>query len=71
MALPTETEIEIDWLAPTAVPAKKLVLMIPNGVLDSVVKGTDAGASEALYTRRLKAIVQALEATWLSHLKPE
>lgn len=39
-----------------SVPTKKLVLLLPGGVRDSLVKGAEGVASEALYTKRLRAI---------------
>jgi hypothetical protein len=39
-----------------SVPTKKLVMLLPGGVRDSLVKGAEGVASETLYTKRLKAI---------------
>jgi len=39
-----------------SVPTKKLVMLLPNGVRDSLVKSAGGVASEALYTKRLRAI---------------
>jgi hypothetical protein len=39
-----------------SVPTKKLVMLLPGGVRDSLVKGAEGVASETLYTKRLRAI---------------
>jgi hypothetical protein len=39
-----------------SVPAKKLLLLLPNGVRDALIKGGEPGASEAYYVKRLKII---------------
>jgi hypothetical protein len=39
-----------------SVPAKKLILLLPNGVRDALIKGGEPGASEAYYVKRLKLI---------------
>lgn len=41
-----------------SVPSKKLLLLLPNGVRDALVKGTDPSVSEVYYTRRLKAVYE-------------
>lgn len=41
-----------------SVPTKKLVMLLPGGVRDSLVAGADGVASEALYTKRLRAIYE-------------
>ena len=46
-----------------SVPTKKLVLILPGGVRDSLVKGADGVASEAYYQRRLKAIYERVHGT--------
>ncbi len=38
------------------VPTKKIVILLPNGIRDAVIKGSEPGASEALYMHRLKAL---------------
>ena len=38
------------------VPAKKVVLLLPNGIRDAFVKGTEPTVSEVYYTKRLKAL---------------
>ena len=40
------------------VPTKKLVMLLPGGVRDSLVKGAEGVASESLYTKRLRAIYE-------------
>jgi hypothetical protein len=38
------------------VPAKKVVLLLPNSIRDAFVKGTEPTVSEVYYTKRLKAL---------------
>ena len=40
------------------VPTKKLVLLLPNGTRDALIKGSDAGASEVFYVKRLKTLTE-------------
>jgi len=39
-----------------AIPTKKLVLLLPNGMRDALIKGSQASASEAYYMKRLKNV---------------
>ena len=39
-----------------SVPAKKVVMLLQNGVRDAVIKGNEPGISEFYYTRRVRAI---------------
>lgn len=39
-----------------SVPAKKVVVLLQNGVRDALIKGGDPGVSELYYVRRLRAI---------------
>jgi len=41
-----------------SVPTKKLVLLLPNGTRDALIKGGEAGASEVFYVKRLKALTE-------------
>jgi len=41
-----------------SVPAKKLVLLLPNGVRDALIKGGEPGASEAYYVKRLRTLAE-------------
>jgi hypothetical protein len=43
-----------------SVPAKKLLNIIPNGISSALVKGTEPGVSEYMYTRRLKGIYELI-----------
>lgn len=43
-----------------SVPTNKLVMFLPGGVRDSLVKGADGVASETLYTKRLRAIYELI-----------
>jgi len=38
------------------VPTKKILTLLPNGVRDGLVKGTEPALSESAYTRRMKAL---------------
>jgi hypothetical protein len=46
-----------------SVPTKKIVLLLPGGVRDSLVKGADGVASEAYYQKRLRAIYERIHGT--------
>ena len=39
-----------------SVPTKRLVLLLPNGTRDALIKGGEAGASEVYYVKRLRAL---------------
>ena len=39
-----------------SVPAKRLVLLLPNGTRDALIKGGEPGASEVYYTKRLRTL---------------
>lgn len=39
-----------------SVPTKKVLMLLPNGVRDAVIKGNEPGVSEVLYSRRVRAI---------------
>ncbi len=41
-----------------SVPAKKLLLLLPNGVRDALIRGGEPGASEAYYVKRLKTLAE-------------
>lgn len=41
-----------------SVQAKKVVLLLPNGVRDALIKGGEPGASEAYYVKRLKLVAE-------------
>ncbi|HET9620267.1 MAG TPA: hypothetical protein VFP84_02795, partial [Kofleriaceae bacterium] len=41
-----------------SVPTKKLVLLLPTGTRDMLIKGGDPGASEVFYVKRLKALAE-------------
>ncbi|HEY0192595.1 MAG TPA: hypothetical protein VGC42_15860 [Kofleriaceae bacterium] len=40
------------------VPAKKLLLLLPNGTRDALIRGGDAGASEVFYVKRLRTLAE-------------
>jgi hypothetical protein len=41
-----------------SVPAKKLLLLLPNGTRDALIKGGEAGASEVFYIKRLRTLTE-------------
>lgn len=41
-----------------SVPTKRLVLLLPNGTRDALIKGDEAGASEVFYVKRLRALTE-------------
>jgi hypothetical protein len=40
------------------VPTKKLVLLLPNGTRDALIKGSEPGASEVFYVKRLRTLTE-------------
>ncbi len=49
-------------LAPQdSIAQKKVLVLLPSPLLDSFVGGSDAGASETFYVKRMKAIAQRLQ----------
>jgi len=41
-----------------SVPSKKIVLLLPSGTRDALIKGSEAGASEVFYVKRLKTLTE-------------
>ena len=41
-----------------SVPTKKVLMLLPNGVRDAVIKGNEPGVSEVLYSRRVRLIAE-------------
>lgn len=41
-----------------SVPTKRLLLLLPNGTRDALIKGGEAGASEVFYVKRLRALTE-------------
>ncbi|HZJ64337.1 MAG TPA: hypothetical protein VFD36_12530, partial [Kofleriaceae bacterium] len=39
-----------------SVPTKRLLLLLPNGTRDALIKGGEPGASEVFYVKRLRAL---------------
>lgn len=39
-----------------SVPTKRLVMLLPNGTRDALIKGSEAGASEVFYVKRLRTL---------------
>src|SRR5262249_12926804 len=39
-----------------SIPSKRLVLLLPNGTRDALIKGSEPGASEVYYTKRLRSL---------------
>lgn len=42
------------------VPANKLIPLLPNGIRDSLIKGSEPTVSEVYYTRRMRAIYERI-----------
>jgi len=57
------TEGEIAAGGSDSVPTKKLLLLLPGGVRDALVKSADGVASEAVYQRRLRMIYERIHGT--------
>ena len=56
----TWTEGKLATGGQDAVPAKQIVMLLPGGVRDSLVKGAEGIASEAYYQRRLRTIYERI-----------
>jgi hypothetical protein len=52
----TWTKGDIAVSGSDSVPTKKILLLLPGGVRDGIIKGGDPTASEVFYTKRLKTI---------------
>ena len=39
-----------------SIPSKRLVMLLPNGTRDALIKGSEPGASEVFYTKRLRSL---------------
>ena len=57
------TEGELAGSGQDTVPSKKLLLLLPGGVRDALVKTADGVASEAVYQRRLRMIYERIHGT--------
>jgi hypothetical protein len=47
---------DLQFQGSDSVPSKKLVLLLPNGTRDALIKGGDPGASEVYYVKRLRTL---------------
>ncbi len=56
----TWTEGKLAASGADAVPAKQIVMLLPGGVRDSLVKSADGVASEVYYQRRLRTIFERI-----------
>ncbi len=56
----TWTEGRLATSGSEAVPTKQIVMILPGGVRDSLVKGAEGVASEAYYQRRLRTIYERI-----------
>jgi hypothetical protein len=54
----TWTKGELQVQGSDAVPTKRLVLLLPNGTRDALIKGGEPGASEVFYVKRLRALTE-------------
>jgi hypothetical protein len=52
------TKGELHTQGSDSVPAKKLLLLLPNGTRDALIKGGEPGASEVYYVKRLRSLTE-------------
>ena len=52
------TKGELHTQGSDSVPTKKLLLLLPNGTRDALIKGGDPGASEVYYVKRLRSLTE-------------
>jgi hypothetical protein len=52
------TKGELHTQGSDSVPSKKLLLLLPNGTRDALIKGGEPGASEVYYVKRLRALTE-------------
>jgi hypothetical protein len=52
------TKGELHTQGSDSVPSKKLLLLLPNGTRDALIKGGEPGASEVFYVKRLRALTE-------------
>jgi hypothetical protein len=50
------TKGDLQFQGSDSVPSKKLVLILPNGTRDALIKGGEPGASEVYYVKRLRTL---------------
>jgi hypothetical protein len=50
------TKGELQLQGSDSVPAKRLVLLLPDGTRDALIKGSEPGASEVFYVKRLRQL---------------
>jgi hypothetical protein len=50
------TKGDLQFQGSDSVPSKKLVLLLPNGTRDALIKGGQPGASEVYYVKRLRTL---------------
>jgi hypothetical protein len=54
----TWTKGDLQASGSDSVPSKKLLLLLPNGTRDALIKGNEPGASEVFYVKRLRALTE-------------
>ncbi|HSS02991.1 MAG TPA: hypothetical protein VLM79_38280 [Kofleriaceae bacterium] len=52
------TKGELHTQGSDSVPTKKLLLLLPNGTRDALIKGGEPGASEVYYVKRLRSLTE-------------
>jgi hypothetical protein len=52
------TKGELHTQGSDSVPSKRLLLLLPNGTRDALIKGGEPGASEVFYVKRLRALTE-------------
>ena len=57
----TWTKGDLQVQGTDSVPTKKLVMILPGGTRDALIKGSEPAASEVFYTRRLRALSERIK----------
>jgi hypothetical protein len=52
------TKGDLQFQGSDNIPSKKLVLLLPNGTRDALIKGGEPGASEVFYVKRLRTLTE-------------
>jgi hypothetical protein len=52
------TKGDLQFQGSDNIPSKKLVMLLPNGTRDALIKGGEPGASEVFYVKRLRALTE-------------
>jgi hypothetical protein len=52
------TKGDLQFQGSDNIPSKKLVMLLPNGTRDALIKGGEPGASEVFYVKRLRSLTE-------------